>query len=248
MPLVSTPAIVLHTFKYGETSKIVRLSTRDFGVLSAIAKGASRPRSAFGAQLRVLSDGVAQLYMKPTRDLQTLASFEVAGDRSSLGRDLRRYAAAVALAELVLRFSPEEPDPAAYDRLVFELDRLAAASTPALDTVSLAALWSVVRTLGFSPSMDGCARDGRPLPEGACGFSVLDGGFVCDQCAATVKTARLSADDRSTLERFVEGNDEGPPLSSKHAAAHRRLFGRFVHHHLADNRELKALTFWEDYS
>ncbi len=246
MPLVATPALVLHSFKYGETSKIVRLSTRDFGVLSAIAKGASRPKSKFGAQLQVLSDGVAQLYMKPTRDLQTLAGFEVAAARGELGRDLRRYAAAVALAELVLRFSPEEPDPDAYDRLVYELDRLTVAPADELDATALAALWGVVRTLGFAPSIDGCARDGRPLPVGTCGFSVQDGGFVCNPCAALVNTSRLTAGDRATLEQFVTGNSDVPPLSSRHAAAHRRLFSRFVQRHVAEGRELKALTFWED--
>src|SRR5213075_144502 len=65
--LVSTPAIVLRTYRYSETSKIVRLATRDYGVQSAIAKGVLRPRSPFGAALETLSEGVAQLYHKETR-------------------------------------------------------------------------------------------------------------------------------------------------------------------------------------
>ena len=55
MPLVSTPAIVLATLRYGETSKIVRLATREQGIQSAIAKGAMRPRSRYGAALQALS-------------------------------------------------------------------------------------------------------------------------------------------------------------------------------------------------
>src|SRR5438046_610185 len=43
MSLVTTPAIVLQTYRYSETSKVVRLATRDLGVQSAIAKGALRP-------------------------------------------------------------------------------------------------------------------------------------------------------------------------------------------------------------
>ena len=43
MPVVTTPAIVLSALRYSETSKIVRLATRDHGVQSAIAKGALRP-------------------------------------------------------------------------------------------------------------------------------------------------------------------------------------------------------------
>ena len=57
MPLVSTPAVVLATHRYSETSKIVRLATLDLGVQSAIAKGALRPRSRFGAALQTAESG-----------------------------------------------------------------------------------------------------------------------------------------------------------------------------------------------
>ncbi|HEX5632270.1 MAG TPA: recombination protein O N-terminal domain-containing protein, partial [Gemmatimonadales bacterium] len=60
MPQVTTPAIVLGAIRYGETSKIVRLATREHGVQSAIAKGALRPKSRFGAALQLLREGSAQ--------------------------------------------------------------------------------------------------------------------------------------------------------------------------------------------
>ncbi|UCD23936.1 MAG: recombination protein O N-terminal domain-containing protein, partial [Gemmatimonadota bacterium] len=72
MALITTPAVVLHAFKYSESSKIVRLATEDLGVQSVIAKGAMRPKSKFGARLQVLSGGVAQIYTKPNRELHTL--------------------------------------------------------------------------------------------------------------------------------------------------------------------------------
>ncbi|MGH9262540.1 MAG: DNA repair protein RecO, partial [Acidimicrobiales bacterium] len=70
MSLASTPAVVLQTYRYSETSKVVRLATRDLGLQSAIAKGALRPRSPFGAGLELLSEGVAQLYHRESRELQ----------------------------------------------------------------------------------------------------------------------------------------------------------------------------------
>jgi len=47
--LITTPAVVLRTHRYSETSKIVRLATRELGVQSAIAKGVLRPRSPLEA-------------------------------------------------------------------------------------------------------------------------------------------------------------------------------------------------------
>ena len=245
MPPVSTPAIVLQTFKYGETSKIVRLATREFGVQSAIAKGASRPRSRFGGRLQFLSQGTAQLYLKQTRDLQTLAGFDLLAQRAELAGDVGRYAAAAALAELVLRLSPGERHPEIFDLLEQSLDRLAIAEPDAVVRLGLAALWQMVSSLGFAPSLDGCARDGKPLPAGAARFSVVDGGFLCGTCGAGTEASKLTAGDREALVRLAGGDPGIGPLTTKQAAAHRRLLARFVRRHAAEERELKALDFWE---
>jgi hypothetical protein len=113
--LISTPAIVLRTYRYSETSKIVRLATRDYGVQSAIAKGVLRPRSPFGAALETLSEGVAQMYHKETRELQTLAAFDVVQLRRDLAGDVGRFAGAAALSEVMLKMAPPAPLPVASD-------------------------------------------------------------------------------------------------------------------------------------
>ncbi len=250
MAVVSTPAIVLHAFPYGESSKIVRLVTPDHGVLSAIAKGAQRAKSKFGARLQPMSDGVAQLYIRPNRDLQTLAEFDIEHDRLALAHDLTRYSSAAALTELVLRFAPEEPHPEIFALLAVLLDRLADVRAEHLPAASLSALWAIVGVLGFAPALDGCAVDGRVIESGAVDFSIADGGFVCARCGASRETARLGAEDREMLEGFVRAGDDpaGPRekrLEPRHGAAHRRLLSRFIRLHVAEGRDLKALNFWE---
>src|SRR5690606_37910311 len=106
MSAIVTDAIVLQCFPYGETSRIVRLLTRSAGVHSAIAKGAVRPRSRF-AMMEPFAEGSATLYIRSTRDLQTLGAFELARGRQGLGRDLLRFGGASLLAELVLRTASE---------------------------------------------------------------------------------------------------------------------------------------------
>jgi len=46
------PVYVLHTYPFKETSLVVELFTRDFGRVSAVAKGARRPRSAMRGMLQ----------------------------------------------------------------------------------------------------------------------------------------------------------------------------------------------------
>jgi DNA repair protein RecO (recombination protein O) len=244
--LVTSSAIVLHGFRYSESSKIVRLLTPHYGVQSAIAKGALKPKSRFGAALQLLSEGVAQLYMKPGRDLNTLADFDVTASRQELAHDVARFAAGAAVAELVLRFAPAEAHPEIYDLVGTRLDRLATVPRGELDTAGLIALWAVVSALGFAPTLDACARGGHQLPEGRVAFSVADGGFLCGACARGRKTSRLDQLDRDALVRMVlRGDADIGQLPSRHAAAHRRLLTRFVQSHLAETKDLKALAFWE---
>ncbi len=65
MSATSCEAIVLQSFPYGETSRIVRLLTRSAGVHSAIAKGALRPRSRYST-MEPFAEGVATLYIRTT--------------------------------------------------------------------------------------------------------------------------------------------------------------------------------------
>src|SRR2546422_508882 len=137
MALVTTSAVVLRTYPYSETSKIVRLATRDLGVQSAIAKGVLRPKSRFAAGLELLSEGMAQLYHRETRELQTLAAFDLLVLRRELAQDVGRFAGATAQAELMLKMAPAAPLPAAYDTLTTGLDALRFAAPDAVDAVAL---------------------------------------------------------------------------------------------------------------
>ncbi|MGD2135848.1 MAG: DNA repair protein RecO [Gemmatimonadales bacterium] len=247
MPPITTDAIILHTIRYGETSKIVRLLTPDLGVQSAMAKGALKPKSKFGGRLQVLSEGTIQLYVKPQRELHTLSEFDVTTEHHALAGDLKRYTAATALAELALRVTPAEPVPEVFVIAQTALAALGTAPVDKVDETGLRALWAVIAALGFAPSLDVCARDSRSLPEGDVTFSVVEGGFVCSRCAAGAGGARLGSADRRTLIAFVEGHDEPVGgLSPKHAAAHRRLLARFVERHVAEGANLKALALWQE--
>jgi DNA repair protein RecO (recombination protein O) len=245
MPQISTTAIVLHAFPYGDTSKIVRIATGDLGVLSVVAKGAHRPKSRFGACIQPFSEGTALLYVKQSRDLQTLAEFDVHMQRHELAANVHRYSTAAAAAEIVLRFSPEGPHPEVFDVLRQTLDWLVEAPAESIAAVALASLWSLVCVLGFEPALVACAIDERPLAPGNAWFAVAEGGLLCPICARSRETANLTPEDRDVLTALVAGSLPPTALGSRHAAAHRRLLARFVRCHVAEGRELPALEFWE---
>src|SRR5919206_341174 len=185
MALVTTPAIVLSTLRYSETSKIVRLATREQGVQSAIAKGALRPKSRFGGALQLLSEGQAQYLSKEHRELHVLTAFDLQHLHVALAADLARYATASVLAEVMLRFAPPDPHPESYDLFRDALAALEQAPSADVDALGFRLLWHLVSVLGFAPSLEACVRDGIRLPDtGVLPFSTHEGGALCPTCAA----------------------------------------------------------------
>jgi DNA repair protein RecO (recombination protein O) len=245
MPLVSTPSIVLATLRYSETSKIARLATREFGVQSAIARGAMRPKTRDGAALQLLSEGQAQFLTKEHRELHVLTAFDLRRLHVGLAAHLERYATACALAEVMLRFAPPDPHPESFDVLQHALEEVEPVNSSEIEPLGFRVLWQLVSVLGFAPSLDACVIDGTPLQgDGPLPFSTRDGGALCIQCAAQYGATQLPADARSDLINLLDPSAPLPILDRKHGAAHRRLLARYIRFHLGEGADLPALEFW----
>lgn len=245
MSLVATDALVLHVFDYLETSRILRLATREHGVQSVLARGARKSSSRFGSALDLFAEGVAQLDLRPGRDLQTLTGFEVTQVRPGLAADLSRFTAAAAISECVQRVVTEDHAPAAYDITRTALDALAEAPDASVVAIAVGALWRLVAELGFAPELDACASCHVAIsPTLSAPFSHAAGGVLCTRCAARAPGARrLPASARGALLDWLAGRS--PALTSAEGRAHQRLLREFLGEHLTDARGLKAYAVWE---
>ena len=245
MAVIQSDAIVLSAIRYGETSKIVRLSTREHGVISAIAKGASRPKSRFGGALQVLSNGLAHWIPPRHGELNTLTAFDLSRLPIRLGESLPRYAAALALAEVVQRFTSTEPDPLIFESLASSLRLLEEGEDGDVAAEGIRALWTVLGILGFSPAVEACVLDGTVVNAGErFAFSASEGGALCDQCAHSRAAHWLERADYEDLRALLDLDAPLPALDDRHATAHRRLLARFVQHQVAEGADLPALEFW----
>jgi DNA repair protein RecO (recombination protein O) len=238
-----TPAIVLGSLRYGETSRIARLATREHGVVSAIAKGALRPKSRFGAALQLLSEGQAHLLPSRSSDLHTLVAFDLTATHSGLANNLERFGAASALAEVAARFVPPMANAFLYDQLRDDITLIELAPANAIGVVALRGMWRLIVEMGLGPTTAQCARDGAPLPDGTVALSLRDGGFLCDNCARLGATTRLGPADRADLSALLEPKADLPLLDERQLAAHRRLLLRWVREHLGDG-VMPALEGW----
>lgn len=243
--MIETAAIVLHSFEYRETSRIVRLATRDAGVVSVIARGARRPKSRFGQGLDLFTSGAAQLVLHPTRDLHTLAAFDASRARPALAGSLRRFGAASAVGELCIRFGIEA-GAGVHDALRRGLDALETATDDEVPAVALSAGWRIVAELGFAPELESCALCQRVIaPDEDVRFSHRSGGAICSSCRTLVPGARvLPASARATLLSWLSDGD-ATIADRQTARAHQRLLREFLEEHLADGRAFRAFQAWE---
>jgi len=246
MSLTVTEAIVLHAFDYLESSRIIRLLTREGGVQSVLARGARKSRGRYGSALDLFAEGTAQIYVKPNRELQNLSSFEVSRSRGELAHDIGRFTAASTIAELALRFAGEDSGPVLYDTVVDVLDRLARSSPEHTIEDGLAACWRIVSVLGFTPELSSCALCHTPLRDAdEATFSHGSGGIICPSCSKLAPTGRkIPETARAAIRRWLEG-EESTSLSDAEARSHQRLLREFLGAHLSDDRPLRAFAVWE---
>ena len=246
MTHVVTDAIVLHSFDYLESSRILKLVTREAGVRSVLARGARRSKRRFGSALDLYAQGSAELQIKTGRELDTLNAFDVTRSRPQLGMQLVRFTGASAIAELTLRFGRDAADPGLFDAVVTALDEIAAAPPERARDITLGGAWRVLYELGVAPTIDNCADCHAAIePDAPAMFSHPSGGALCPRCGMLARSGRtLPPEARAALRAWLVG-DQHPLTDANDVRAHQRLLREFLREHLADERPLRAFEVWE---
>lgn len=238
MGLVTTRAVILQTYRYSDTSKILRLMTLEHGPRSAIARGALRPKSRFGGLLEPFAEGTATMYVRENRDLHTLSDFELLRERQGLGADLQCFTGASVLCELVMRLAPEHRDERLYAALVSGLDQLLSVGPGGAAAAALRQAWRLVSLLGFAPDLVRCLECGRVIGASeAARFDRAGGGLRCDRCAPSGEW--IGPEELASL-RALAGGGEDP---ERVAGPQGRLLADFIRHHLAEGSNLRSLEF-----
>ncbi|MGD2122035.1 MAG: DNA repair protein RecO [Gemmatimonadota bacterium] len=241
MSLRSSPAILLRSYPYSETSQILRFYTLSNGVLGAMAKGVRKAGGRRGAPLSTFSEGLLEVQFKETRDLQTFRDFSVTKTRRGLGSHPVRLAGGSVLGELVLQYAESEENPELFHSLSLGLDALEDVKLETFPSVLLAQLWSLVRRLGFGPLVHGCVECGRAFhDEEVARFDFASGGLRCPSCQGDVTGPRLGPQARSHLEALLDGE---VPVDLLRPETHLRLASDFITYHISGGQPLRSLTF-----
>jgi DNA repair protein RecO (recombination protein O) len=219
---------VLRSIRYGEADRILHLYTPDRGRLAAIAKGARRARSRFGARLEPCVR-VGLVLHEGRSELLTVTAADTLVTHAGLREHAATLDAAARACDAVARlFDGAEPYPEVYALLCTALTLLACDPEHAAPAMGLAFRLKLLLAAGILPQLGACVACGER--EHLCGFSAAAGGVVCAACEG--QGFGLSEE----AYRFLTGA-LARPLAQAPAASDRalrqaeRAIGETVEHH-----------------
>ncbi len=179
MPSYTANGLVVHRHDLGEYDRILTLFTREQGKLSAVAKGARRPKSRVSGATDLFT--YSRFLLGTGKNLDVVSQCEIAESFPDLRYDLERLARATYICELLDRMTLERDamsSDALFDLSIAALTLLSQA-TNYPDGVIHAYELRLLAIVGYAPVLDHCVKCGTPLDNRQVGFSPLLGGTLC---------------------------------------------------------------------
>jgi len=204
MPLVSTEAFVLRTYKLAEQDKIVVLFTRHFGKIRLVARGARKLRNRFGAALELFTHLRVIFHEKENRDLLVLDKAEILYSPFEKQRKLRTSYYLSYFAELVHEFYPErERNPQAF-KILLNIEH-AVQNQQNLDFLARYIELQLLHSQGILSSVAFCSHCNRPF-ESLQERRYLGSGteIYCRRCRGEESVA-LSVPVVKSMDHFEKG-------------------------------------------
>ena len=251
MPVYTSEALILRTYKLGEADRIVVFLTRDRGKKRGVAKGARRAKSRFTGTLESLTRAGVAYYERELRDLVRINYIETQRSPLSVvarnGQDASALGHAEYFAELIDEWAPEAH---ADERLY----RLGSAVVDALsDGAPIERLaryfeYWILRLQGVYPALSVCPGCGGPLEAGAV-MPPREHMFLCRRCASAGHGTDISGE----ALRFLRAAGRTAPermdtlvldarASRELETVHRRLLNTHLEKELKSVRVLREMA------
>lgn len=218
--------IVLRSYPFGESDRVVIILSPNHGKLRTVAKGVRKTKSRFGGRLEPLTH--VDLVLYEGRNLDTVTQVSVIEAFPHVRTDLERVGIAGAMLNAVDAVAQENES---AHRLFLLLHRgLRVLDSGPADPGLLTGFYLKLAALvGIAPSLGGCASCGGDIDVER--FSFPAGGVVCSRCA-TADAVKLRPGLIDYLASLAGSELASLPASGGMAADGQGLARRFLEYHL----------------
>ncbi len=244
--LFKTEAIILNSYDFGESDRIIAFYTPGHGKIKGIAKGARRSRKRFVGNLDVLSHVTLIFFRTEKSELVRVEDAALIEGFPGLKSDIDRLSQACYLLELVSEMTREgQVMPRVFEILLDFIRMLDSGHDPGV-IIRFFEI-KLLSILGYLPYLEGCvvckeAFDGQAVK---LFFSSEKGGAVCGRCSAGQSGLINMTAGTAKLLSAAEKLDGGKLARLKPSAAFldesERLLDDFIKHQIG--RELKTKKF-----
>ena len=196
MTLYRDSALVLRSWRIGESDRVVSMLGENSGKIRAVVKGVRKTKSRFGARLEPLS--LVSLLCWKGRDLDVVSQAETIELFRRTREDFDRLSKANVILEATEQVAQDGfSDPELF-KLVVRVLRVLEADNPAMLLGSF--IWKLLASQGYRPQMEMCVMCGSP--DSRAGFDAAAGGVLCDEHAGG---RRVSLDALEVISNSLNG-------------------------------------------
>jgi len=246
MPVSSTEAFVLRTYKLAENDKIAILFTRDHGKVRFVAKGARKMKNRFGAALEVLTHLKISFFEKANRELQILEQAEILFSPHMREGASRTHYYLFYFAELMNEFFPDHEKNLKAFRMLMNIEK-ALKNKQNLEFLGRYIELHLLHSQGILSSVafcSGCNRRFESLQERR--YLGTGTEIFCKRCRTT-ESYVLSAPVVKSIDSFEKGSMDWAktlpgPVMQELASLNQMLIQRFLGKDLQSYRLRKDLA------
>ena len=193
--------IVLSVTDYGETSKILNVLTKKYGIIGVISKGCKRLKSDLRSVSDRLTYGKFNVFYKENK-LSNLISVDVMNNFKNIKLDIENISYASFLLELSSQVSKHQFGLSVYDYLISALIKINDGFDPLVITNIIELKF--LDLLGVMPMLDGCVVCGNKT--GIVTISSYKGGYLCKNCCHNEKYVDLKTIKLLRMFYYVDIN------------------------------------------
>ena len=174
--VITLEGIIINTKNYGDTSKILDILTKEYGVIGVIAKGCKSIKSNLRSVTDKLTYASFTLYYKKDK-LSILSEASVINNFSNIKKDIEKISYASFLIDLTNQVYKQCEDAELYDLLISGLIEINEKFNPLAITNIIELKY--LNYLGVMPNLDGCTICGSKR---VITLSSEKGGYICSKC------------------------------------------------------------------
>lgn len=175
--LEKVEGIILKVTPYGETSRIINVYTKEYGIIGILCKGAMGIKSKLRGVTEVFTYGIFDIYYKKDK-LSTLVTVDIINPFKNIRSDILKISYSSYLADLVSQVLKQTNESKIYDDFINSLLKIEENLNPLVITNILEV--KLLEYLGVGLNLTSCVVCGNKKE--IVTLSSEKGGLICKNC------------------------------------------------------------------